>query len=917
MDYLSQKILEAFKNPIIGDYLFSENELASINRRVSQFLSIIASERGSLVNEYYDELIFVAIVNAIKNWDAGSESLLDFIGRVFLGENKMPQKIYTYITNVINRLEVKDKIYVLNCFKKKYYATLISHAFAPIKSTESFFELCWKIYCDDLNQIYTKNDDVFGLLAFQLQSRFAKESDIDENFNLGSQVYHLRAGIKGLAVDKPDMMTTLIENTIGLIDKVFRGELVDKETHYFNRLIIDWWKRKEALLGVEAQKSKSSKERVVSDYRLIKPRYSIIDGTVVLELAPFRLQSDFDIPPCLTVFEDSKKIDSFELPTKGSGLLMATKHFLVPIDELAINSLNLSVEITHCQKTLFSSKKSMYRPFVLFKDGREVFSQNCAPGNYHLYVHDIQLMSQYPEEIRRINGKHFVFTAIEGDQLQSKEKTIFFETSITKREIWLYANKRSDIVYRYDGNDYEVIDGDVFIVAAPETNISEFGVRYNGAQFQLSDFEQEEKADGTYFSITAILKPGEPQSISAFKYSSNQIVGTINIVKFININIEFDNDVYYDSSTAGIVRFRTDNFDSLETFSIEDQEILVPVSNGDIVLSPPVFSWAIDNKEKHFGYFENGLWYGDLNDSSFLTVSIPVNCTGQLLLSTGQAVAKNADNTYKIGQTLFSLSVSQQSPIELRFRLESTTESQLIPITKVFFTESFKIAPLFIFAQNQLIWNPREGFIGPLDASFRIDIIGKLEQKVSTNVTLKPQNFVLSGLEEGYYRIQVAYNVPGIIKKDKILFSKEICIGNEKNIQYKDVVLKVNKAKIQGNPIPVDIKPFCIEKLRYVETRDGFDFYTGTAFIDTWKSGKIYLNKMQNDNGGFDFVNPIRIEMKDKNSCWIVYGLDDEDDIGSFTSEFSYDPSKNRISVSDKNTKGVIYYEFEKGKANV
>ena len=49
------------------------------------------------------------------------------------------QKIYTYLTSVIDRLGKCGKIMYLSGCTKRYYATILAHAFAPLNSTESFF----------------------------------------------------------------------------------------------------------------------------------------------------------------------------------------------------------------------------------------------------------------------------------------------------------------------------------------------------------------------------------------------------------------------------------------------------------------------------------------------------------------------------------------------------------------------------------------------------------------------------------------------------------------------------------------------------------------------------------------------------------------------------------------------------------
>ena len=68
-----------------------------------------------------------------------------------------------------------------------------------------------------MNFTYTKNDEIFVLVAEELRVKFSNEKSIEDDFKLGSDVYSLRAGIKRMASDAPDLMTHYIENTVSML----------------------------------------------------------------------------------------------------------------------------------------------------------------------------------------------------------------------------------------------------------------------------------------------------------------------------------------------------------------------------------------------------------------------------------------------------------------------------------------------------------------------------------------------------------------------------------------------------------------------------------------------------------------------------------------------------------------------------
>lgn len=911
LSLIIDKVNKAFDLPIVGDFVFSDHELASIYDNTSNILRWYANEHGGQIQHTNDKLIFIALVNASKQWDADEDTFWGFISRKFTGSDSstLSQKVYNYITDLIFRLGADKKVYVLGCYKKKYYATLISHAFAPLKSTESFFELCWEIYCDDLYQNYMKGDSVFSVLSAQLKSRFRNQNEADEDFHLGSQVYSLRAGIKGLAIDQPELMTDLIENTISSIDKAFHGEILDKDNHYLDRLVINWWKKKEDSLGLITTEKNVVRERVVTDYQLIKPKYIIADNSVRLVLSPFRLQSDFDVSPCLTIFEHGEAVKTFELYTKGSGLLMATKPFSVEIDSLQRPSMDISVEITHANKTLYSSKNSLKRSFILFKSDKEDFSQQCTPGNYSLYAPCLDSLAQYPEEIRRQSGNLYVFTSQEGECLQSDERTVFFETSNTPKDFWIFANKRQDVAFRQNENEYEVADGDVFIASGPEVNAEEYGVRYEGASFRLSELPYERRADGCFYKISELMRHGEPQTISVFKYSNNEIKTSLNIVSFKNIKVDYDKRVYYDSSEIGEVHFSTDNFDNSETFDLSYEEVLVPIGEGEIVLNPPIFAWKFDSGDYSTRY-NDGIWYNEISNSSVLSVKLPINCTGQLLISDEKSVANTDNTSYKLGQAIHAMADGQKKPAEIMYRLIFPDNSSAnLLVCRFYFSEFFRFPPLFILAQEKLVWNPRGGFIGPSYAKFMIHIYSSTHS-VSITTTLEPKTYQLVELDEGNYTLEVSIIGQTGLTKAKVLETKSIIKGDERNFKFKKTKLKIDSVILDGSSNSKPVTPFFIDKLHYLKTVDGNDFYSGKLYIITARSGKVYLDNMADDNGNTDKTNPIRIEMRDENSCWIMFGLEDEDDLYSVSDQFAFDKVKKQICNSDRNSSAITYYNF-------
>ena len=66
---------------------------------------------------------------------------------------------------------------------------------------------------------------------------------------------------------------------------------------------------------------------------------------------------------------------------------MATKPYSLNIERIiSEGDIDIRVVISHYGTPIYDSKKTLERTFVLFKDGREIFAQECLPGNYNLFI---------------------------------------------------------------------------------------------------------------------------------------------------------------------------------------------------------------------------------------------------------------------------------------------------------------------------------------------------------------------------------------------------------------------------------------------------------------------------------------------------------------------------------------------------
>lgn len=907
MEELKKKIAEAMSCKFVGNYKFDKEELSEIYSYSERVLRKFEFGYIDKISIFDYEILFVAMVNSVKTWTSDEDTFWNRIAKKLAGTDICSQKLYHALTEIIDRLGERNKILYLNGTQKRYYSTILAHAFAPLQSTESFFELCWQIYCEDIAQNFDETDSIFQIVSNELSKRFAK-SKSDEDFQLGSKIYNFRAGIKRLAVEQCDLLTEYIRDTISAISKLFNSEPI--ENTYYYSLLLNWWRYKEANFGIEKIKVSQS-TRIVSDYSAIKPRYINENGTVYLTVPAFRLLNNIYACPWIEIHANDSLIYSEEILTRGSGLSMSTKEYPIELNKILDDTscFDIRLVITHCGTTIFDSKKSLERIFMLFNGEKEIFAQQCLPGSYQLYCRDLDFLLQYPTNIKKVNSSFFLVNTIDGDVIQSKKRTVLFASAKQNRDIWIYADKKNDVRFIQNDEEYDVLDGELKIAAFDSVDLSDYGVRYEDTSWKLQDFSKEFRDGIAYYNISELLNAGEPQKLIVFKFSTGKIICNVNVVKFNDINIAFDKTYYYGESVMGTASFSTQLFSQSTSFDIKQNEVELPIADGEILLSIPKIQWRIDDGDWNYSFNEKGCWYKTFNNSSTLELSVPTSVLYDILITPSCKPLEKSENRlnhYKIGQEIYSNLESYDGSMVLL----SIVGEKPFPLLCIHTKEKFVDAPYFLFAQRHFLWNPITTYIGGPDDAFTLKISDKYNNALqSVSLILKSTEIDISSIEDGFYTIEILSSPKSVFKKAESLYRRAIVIGDENQLRFKNKTIVISKVMLDNATSSSYMKTIYVEKLHFIGNIEDCIYYSGTMYFRHTDGRKIYLNTMNNDYGISEATNPVRIELRSNNTCWMVAGLE-SDDVNDFLGELFLD-HYNQLSNIATGNKPINYYFFE------
>ena len=469
---------------------------------------------------------------------------------------------------------------------------------------------------------------------------------------------------------------------------------------------------------------------------------------------------------------------------RGSGILMSTCKKELELSDF--DSLDISIEIAQGNEILYNSQNTLKREYILFNvGGNEILSKECSPGAYLIYIPEFESLLRFPDEIYKTSLNTYSFNAKDGDVVQTKNKAVKFFAETSDCDILFSSNQLGNILYRTKDDDYKVIDGELYVEVKEGVDIRDYGIRFQEASFKLSDFEISQREGYTRRCISSLLTVGESQHIDIFKFSDNSLICGINIIKFNNIKVSFDKDLYFGKNEIGVVTFKTEKFFKETNFLIDETEVLIEIGEGVIVVKPPVLKWKIDDGEWTTHSLDYSLWYKKLTNTSKIYVDLPKS-KSIVLAANNDFVEMSSSNSFKVGQYVYSQKeISNNKKLAMFFKID---DNRLYSLCDIYLKEQFveTECPYDIDAlEHMLYWNPTS-FIGDDDAKFKLNIYSENLKIKPLFLDLKHRKFNLNSIEEGFYKIELSLIKEGLFNNKEIpLLQGQICLGNPKRLKYK------------------------------------------------------------------------------------------------------------------------------------
>jgi hypothetical protein len=867
-------------NKLIGNHDFTEDEYALL---VDYASNLCVSGRNSGFAEKDHKLILTTLVEIAKRWKE-SDAVEDneensgfwcFIFKTLAVNDENNQTLYSAFKNLISQMSLQKQISVVKT-GKKYYATLMMHAFAPKKSIYSFFDLCYNVFKKDLDFGFTSDDEwLCEIVALQIANVLRSGYSEDRAVSIGSSAYSIKIGLRSFVLheDLSQNFVKFIKDTFEQINKLFNREKFVEETR-LQRYIVKWWKNKTENEKVSDNTTRKKRIATISKQNIVA-KYIRDDDKVLLCIPPIRLDNENDTMR-LSVYVNGKQHSSEAMQTKQGELVVSTKEKEFDLNDLLryCESIDIQIKITENETILYDSKETLNREFILFEDEKEIFSKINKPSNYFVYSKNIDALKNIPDNLTTYSTNFYNIYPKAGETLTGEIKQVLFvdkaKVAKSSNTVCLLGNL-PDVEWVLDDIHCFVYKDNVKLIVPENTNLKALELTIDNKTYKLETLNYERLENNAYmFGLLKLrlLKPSEPIELFLYSYEKEAIILTETLIVLPNLTIKFNNSVFYGDIERKITVSNNEQNNDF-SWSNQDNEIICPLSDGNVLVKIPYLKWRFADKEWHNEPIYRKLWYKDLLDNGdLLEINNPIENEEIKLFvkSDGQKneITKNQSGKFEIGRVIYANQERKKIFVYL------SNGNEIFEIFTTATKEHFVENPIS-YISGKVYWNVEDTFVGDKDNEFFLAI--KSDRNNFRN-KIANTNCKIKNLYEDVCIIQIKIKDKNIFLTQEsytTIFEDKLIIGKPEQFRFKKRRIILNSAICFNNNWITFIPKYFIDDLQYVE-EDGNIYYKGKLCVNDRNDTTRILNTMENEKQIYDKTNPVRIELRDNSTLWLVAG---------------------------------------------
>lgn len=905
-DKLSSKVFKVY--PLIGDFKPNQKTVDKWFDITRQYIEKRLEKRSTRFHGWVYEEVTLAVIQCAKGWNSFEESKFSKYVAMQLGYKDESGKIWSLLTDAIeNAFKLNDRPFIIRNGERQYYETVMMHSFGPVGAWFPLIDLLFSFYTKNLDWTYIPGDPFFAKLVNVLQHYFNNADVDDDQYNIASERYYLRVGIRRLVQLRPGYSAHLFELIVKRLQQLTRSE--EPEAKRYSYSLVDQWfanriSNSSMVYGRRHSPSKGSPELAL-DYSKVIVRYIIADGRLALRIPAIRIVGDETGDARADLYFEEKLLNSYMLNIRGNELGETIQQQTIQLPESESTEYKYRIVVKRGNSVIYDSENKLWRQLVFFSEGKEISSNRLRKERYDVFIPDISKMNETNIDVVPMLHGMYEMALHRDFMLEYAGSVVAIDTSDIKGIRIVEPAIHNNVRYVMGGEDFYLYKKgtSLKVYCTSEDEARKYSVNINGEIHSLADF-----FDHISENRSVIPLAENAVTISIIDIAAGSIIFKENYFYIPDFNCSFDRNVYISAEDYEKISICIScDGQSFYPIATGKEEVVVEYEDGVIITDIPHIKAEFKGITALF--FNKYIRAKDIEDEAVLEIDNKSGLPYSVMIGDSDLGEKSnivlstfiTDNHDDYDATDICLLVDNKKYL----------------LGRILYGNAFVQPPVLSFDHDSLFWDGGASYIGDADSELQLhllqdeDYIYSFELQLGTRLIYE---FETDEFADGQYG--------WAIDADGIRISQGSCfIGNESKARFAGKTIQIDfvTEDIENSSKPVPIKTSYIDKISYIETcyvdtEDGtYDIYSGHMYWVGWNGERHYYSYQYNEKGTRYKVNPVKIIYISEKYLRIV----NEDDEGIYyyykevPPEIGNEITDREPSIKAKNYHDILFYLYE------
>lgn len=910
-DPFTTKVFKAY--PLIGEYVPSEATFQKWQANTKAYVEKRLSNKSLRFKQWVYEQVALTVVQYAKNWNSNEEGRFTKYVAMQLGFKDESGKVWALITDAIeSAFMANGRLFIKRNGDREFYETVMTHSFGPNKSWYPLIDLLFSFYSVNLEWNYVPHDPLFAKLVQVLQRHFNFAATDEDQYLIASSTYSLRVGIRRLVQERPAYCVRLFESIVRRIHQLLKNETTPANRFSF-RMVDEWFAARisnaETVSTVSARAIHEPSE-VALDYKGITLRYILANEKLAVRIPAIRLLGDETGDACVTIYEQNRRIATYELDIHGNelGETIQPKTIVLPCELLSNEELQFRLVISRGASVIHDTERRFWRSVVFFSDGKEVSINRIKKEKYIVYAAKPEKLEGSNVDIEKYPNGLVEVSPHKNYTLKYAGNTIAIDSSEISGIRIVSPSIYEAVHYVLDGTEYSVTKpgAALKVYCSDKSEAHKYSVLINGTAHPLIEFFDVSANNRCLIDINSVF--GNTVEISIVDFSAGVSIFKENYTEIPEFSYVFSNKCYV--GTEEILSARATATCGAEQIALvaSDDRVQGEYKSGLLSIDIPCIKYSFINIGSAF--FDKYYRFEDIEETSRLVFNNKSGMPFSVII--GGVTINNPDVISLLDYLTFE-NLQDVSPIQV------VVLDKPYVIAEIIRENYFVSTPTIVFDNNTLKWDGGMSFIGDASAELILALNKHGNEYLSFEVILGKQiirSFENDVFEDGVYDWVFYANGASIS-------SGNCFIGNKSKARFSGKIIRIDKITedTELHSPAIKIKEVFIDQIKYIDTcyvpteDDVYDVYSGCMYWVTYSGDKRYLSFRYADtaSGKTKYkVNPVKIIYISDKYLRIIN--EDDEGLYCFNNRYSANPGYEITDIEPGHgAKGyidVLFYSF-------